>query len=192
MAFVKLLEFLGNITFKRFVVIGFIAVLVIYAFPMIDHYFYYNFRMSKRVELLDKVSQLNHEAISNIKILLDEYNGVLAEIQAHGRGFPVNLTTTQTDRTIKSFKFLTGAFWSILVILLSPLIYKKDIKNMAIAIILFATLGAFLGLISTAIPTFVNPLINYAGVPLLQFVLVMMLIVVSKGNKHNGKDHNIA
>lgn len=174
----KLVEFLEKLTFKKIVIIVIIGSIIAFCFPLIDYYFYFNIRTSSRIEVLDKLSKLNLEAIKENVILLDEYNSILEEIQEHNRGLSIDITSiinTQASKNTNLYKFLTGGFWAWLIVILSPFIYKKQIKDIIIAILVFGLSGALLGWISTIIPTFTRPIYNYVGFPILQLTIGIVI-----------------
>ena len=109
---------------------------------------------------------------------------ILLEIQEHSKGLSFDISgfiNTETNKTLNLYKFLTGRFWGWLIIALSPLIYKKKIKDMFIAVLIFTLLGTFLGWVSMQIPTFINPLYNYIGFPVLQLAIGIVIgIMVSQ------------
>lgn len=194
--FAKIIEFFEKITIKKILVVFIIGSIITLCFPLIDYYFYFNYRTTSRIEVLDKVTKLELDVIKENAILQEEYNSILSEIQEHGNGptFDVSgVITTQSNKSSSLYKFLTGGFWCWLVIILTPFIYKKKLKDMIIAIIIFGLIGTILGWVSTRIPTFINPIYNYVGFPTAQIVIVIIIAVwVNSKSKKNKKTVNAA
>ena len=192
----KIIEFVEKISLKKVIILLFLIIFILWSFPLIDYYFYFNIRTNKRIETLQQITNLDIEKIKNNDILLEEYNNILTDIQEHGYGpnIQVNfnsIISNKVDGRSFLYKFLTGGFWCWIIIILSPFIYKGKLKDTIIAIFLFGFIGALLGLISTIIPTFFNPNINYFGVPIFQLLAIILIaLYVSKKNKKK-KDYNI-
>lgn len=186
----KIIEFLEKITIKRVIVMITLGTIIILCFPLIDYYFYFNIRTMGRIDVLEKISSLNLEVIKDDPILMAEYNRILLEIQEHSKGLSFDISgfiNTETNKTVNLYKFLTGGFWGWLIIALSPLIYKKKIKDMFIPVLIFTLLGTFLGWVSMQIPTFINPLYNYIGFPVLQLAIGIVIGIMVSQKKKKGQ-----
>lgn len=185
----KIIEFIEKITLKRVLIIIALGSIIILCFPLIDYYFYFNIRTISRIDVLDKISSLNLEVIKDNPILMSEYNHVLLEIQEHSKGFSFDVRgviNIQTNQSLDLYKFLSGGLWGWLIVALSPLIYKKKIKDMLIAIIIFALAGSFLGWVSMQMPTFINPIYNYIGFPVLQLIIGIIIGILVSQKKKRG------
>lgn len=150
-----------------------------YIFPYIDaNLLYYN-RIEKRVDILRELSEIDIETISKSPILQDEYDAILSEItsQREWSIFGTNTSEQSEDlRNISIFKFISGGILAWIITICVPFMNTfKDRTSKVIAFFICAILGVILGWFGYIIPTIFNPLINYIGFPILQFVLLYSL-----------------
>lgn len=178
---------------KLWIAIGIIFFLFVLLIPYIDSNVFYYSRMEKRIAILEKVMALDKETIGSNQAYAEEYQSILNEIQQQ-REYSINSLMNKFINFINTFvgnkseegnkvvKFFTGAFLGIIVIVCIPFMNtfgKRSEKVLAFIMLLIITL--VLGWISSIIPTFINPMVNYIGVPLLQIVILIAILV--KSNK---------
>lgn len=145
-----------------------------------------------------EITELDLDKINSNPILQEEYSNILNEIQEHCKGLPFNVSSifsTQTNKNIVIVKFISGGFWAWLLIILSPFIYNKKLRDMLVAILLFLIIGSLMGWISTLIPTFKNAYINIIGYPILLLVLGIVIGFLVRNNqkkrKHSTSPNNV-
>ncbi len=164
--------------------VGLVASIILIAiiFPYIDaNFFFYN-RIEKRVSILQSLSEIDTEEVSQFPALQEEYNAILLEIKKQRE---LSLSSTifleQTANNIPLFKFLSGGTLMWVIALCVPFMNTfKDIKTKILAFLLFALFGGLLGWIGYIIPTIFNPWINYIGYPVLQLSVIIALTIKPK------------
>lgn len=179
----KIFELLkDNMKNPKLYLFVFIVILVILIlFPYIDaNYFYYN-RIEKRIDILDKVTKIDEEKVLNNKILNEEYNSILSEIEEQRDGSLSTVFITDNTYEISRNKFISGGliFWLISIVCFFVKMEKPWYKFLGF--IFFVLLGGIFGYISILIPTVINPTCNYIFVPVLQ--CAFLGITITMGNK---------
>lgn len=161
-----------------------ILLVVLVLFPYIDANFFYYDRVDNRIDILTKVSEINADEIKDNEILYQEYNRILAEIEKQSSGSLGTIFIKESNRTISTIKFITGGLIAWLIAIMC--LFIKNFGNLGsrlLGIILFAILGVILGFVAKAIPTIINPWINYIGVPFLMIIFVALLCTGGKGKE---------
>lgn len=169
-----------------------IIVLLLVLYPYIDANFLVFSRINKRIDILERVTQLDLDKINNNSALYKEYNSIIEEISTIREKSVGTITTRQDTYNDKTIKFISGGslFWLIsLIILFSKnkkdniSALKKIYSNMMSAI-LCVVLGYFFALIGKNIPTIVNIWINAIGFPCIQIAIIGLIVYgTSKNNK---------
>lgn len=178
---------------KLWIVVGIIFFLFVLLIPYIDSNIFYYSRMEKRIAILEQVMALDKETIDSNQAYADEYQSILNEIQQQ-REYSINSLMNRFINFLNNFignrsgegnkvvKFFTGALLGIIVIICIPFMNtfaKRSDKVLAFIMLLIITL--VFGWISSIIPTFIHPMVNYIGIPLLQIVILIAILV--KSNK---------
>lgn len=163
--------------------IGILSALLIFLvlFPYIDANFFYYQRINDRIDILQKISQLDTESISNNDILSAEYNSILSEIEKQADGSLGSVFIKETDKTTNLLKFLSGAsiFWFLAIACLFMRTFRnKGEKFLGFIFCLIG--GIILGFIAKAIPTIINPTFNYVGFPIIIVVVIALLSTSGK------------
>lgn len=169
-----------------------IIVLLLVLYPYIDANFLVFSRINKRIDILERVTQLDLDKINNNSALYKEYNSIIEEISTIREKSVGTITTRQDTYNDKTIKFISGGslFWLVsLIILFSKnkkdniSALKKIYSNMMSAI-LCVVLGYFFALIGKNIPTIVNIWINAIGFPCIQIAIIGLIVYgISKNNK---------
>ncbi len=169
-----------------------IIVLLLVLYPYIDANFLVFSRINKRIDILERVTQLDLDKINNNSALYKEYNSIIEEISTIREKSVGTITTRQDTYNDKTIKFISGGslFWLVsLIVLFSKnkkdniSALKKIYSNMMSAI-LCVVLGYFFALIGKNIPTIVNIWINAIGFPCIQIAIIGLIVYgTSKNNK---------
>lgn len=175
-------------------IILFIAVLII---PYIDSNFFYFSRMEKRINVLEKVMALDEEKINSNQAYIDEYQRILQEMEQQGERsinslmnkFIIQMnyiTSMGNGEGNRALKFLSGAFWLLLITVCVPFMntFKKR-SDKLIAFVLLLIMSGIIGWVFSMVPVIISPMVNYIGVPLLQIIAVIIIVVKSKKRKDN-------
>lgn len=176
------------------VVIIFVCILFL---PYIDSNFFYFTRIEKRIEILEKVMALEQDVINTSQMCKGEYQDILQEIE-NQRELDVDMLVNNLFRWMEQvsgpekgnrwIQFLTGAFWFFLLVFWIP--FMKTFKKRTDKILAFfrmVFLAIVVGSISCIIPIFVSPVVNYIGVPLVQLLIAVIIVVRSDKSKKEVK-----
>ena len=167
---------------KLYVVCASLVVIMALIFPYIDaNFFFYN-RIVKRVTILDDLSKIDMEKISQSPTLQQEYDAILAEIEEQRElAFSSTISSKQTQSKVPLIKFLSGGILAWIVTLCVPFMNTFENKKAKIlAFLLLALFGGFLGWIGYIVPIIINPWVNYIGYPILQIIMLIALTVKPK------------
>lgn len=168
-----------------------LLVVILILFPFIDTNFFYSNRIKNRIDILQKITELDMDKISQDENLLKEYQSIVKEINESDNNY-INkvLNNNNDDHTIG--KFISGGLlWWILgiVMLFFYNIFNKDDKNgknwgtRIAGFILCVIIGGLIGLICSIIPTIFNIWVNYIIIPIL--VLILMILLLYKTTSNN-------
>ena len=171
------------------IIVLLVAILIL--FPFIDTNFFYSNRIKNRIDILQKITELDMDKISQDENLLKEYQSIVKEINESDNNY-INkvLNNNKDDHTIG--KFISGGLlWWILgiVMLFFYNIFNKDDKNgknwgtRIAGFILCVIIGGLIGLICSIIPTIFNIWVNYIIIPIL--VLILMILLLYKTTSNN-------
>ena len=163
---------------RMYAVILTLIVLGLILFPYLDANLFYYKRVSSRIDLLTKISNIDKEKISEDPILYNEYQDILQEISSQPDNMVNHIFFKETRKTVNDFKFISGGFifWLFAILCL----FLKDVKNIAARI-----LGVLFGFIARSISNIFNPWVNCIGFPLVLILVVALLL--TSGKKNNDK-----
>lgn len=171
------------------VIIAFVSILIL--FPFIDTNFFYANRIKSRIDILQKITELDMDKINQDKNLAKEYESIVKEINESDSNY-INkvLNNNKNDHTIG--KFISGGilWWllGIIVLFFYNVFNKEDNKKgknwgtRIAGFILCAIIGGLIGLICSIIPTIFNIWVNYIIIPILVLVLMILLLYKSSSN----------
>ena len=172
------------------VIIVFVSILIL--FPFIDTNFFYANRIKSRIDILQKITELDMDKINQDNNLTKEYESIVKEINESDSNY-INkvLNNNKNDHTIG--KFISGGilWWllGIIVLFFYNAFNKEDNKKgknwgtRIAGFILCAIIGGLIGLICSIIPTIFNIWVNYIIIPIL--VLVLMILLLYKTSSNN-------
>lgn len=171
------------------VIIVFVSILIL--FPFIDTNFFYANRIKSRIDILQKITELDMDKINQDKNLTKEYESIVKEINESDSNY-INkvLNNNKNDHTIG--KFISGGilWWllGIIVLFFYNAFNKEDNKKgknwgtRIAGFILCAIIGGLIGLICSIIPTIFNIWVNYIIIPILVLVLIILLLYKTSSN----------
>ena len=172
------------------VIVVFVSILIL--FPFIDTNFFYANRIKNRIDILQKITELDMDKINQDQNLMKEYDSIVKEINESDSNY-INkvLSNNKNDHTIGKF-ISGGTLWWLLGIIVLFFYNKfnkeenKKGRNWGTRIggfILCAIIGGLIGLLCSIIPTIFNIWVNYIIVPIL--VLVLMILLLYKTTSNN-------
>ena len=169
-----------------------IIVILLVLYPYIDANFLVFSRINKRIDILERVTQLDLDKINKNSALQKEYNSIIEEISTIREKSVGTITTRQDTYNDKTIKFISGGslFWLVsLIVLFSKnkkdnISVMKKIFNNVMSAIVFVFIGYFCALIGNNIPTIINVWLNAVGFPLIQIAIIGLIVYgTSKNNK---------
>lgn len=162
----------------------FVVLLIIVAivFPYIDANFFFYDRIEKRVGILQSLSEIDMDKVSQYPALQEEYDAIISEIEKQQELSISNaISSEQTANNTLLFKFLSGGALAWLIALCVPFMNTfKDNKTRVLAFLLLILFGGILGGIGYIIPIIFYPWINYIGYPVLQLIALVALAIKPK------------
>jgi len=166
---------------KLYVALTVFITIVVLVFPYIDANFFFYSRIEKRVSILQSLSEIDAERVSQSPALQEEYNAILSDIEKQ-REWSISgiISSEQSQGNVPLFKFLSGGILAWIVTLCIPFANTFDKKSKVAAFLLLALFGGLLGGIGYIIPTIFNPWVNYIGYPFLQLVALIALTIKPK------------
>lgn len=113
---------------KNYKLIAWIFILVILLlivfYPIIDANFLYYKRVSNRIEILEKITNIEEEKLDKNDKLKDEYNSILGEISDKENNYLNNIFITEDSNKNNKIKFISSAWMFVLVGIILP--FTKD------------------------------------------------------------------
>lgn len=144
--------------------------------------------MEKRVAILEHVMNLDINKIKGNDVFKTEYKALLDEM-SQNKERSINTAINKMINYLSGIynsknegngviKFITGALWLILLLICVPFMNTFNRRSdKLLALIVIAILAFIIGIIFMRIPIIISPLINYVGIPTVQLVIVLLLIV---------------
>lgn len=169
-----------------------ILVSVLILFPFIDTNFFYANRIKNRIEILQGITDLDMEKISENPYLQKEYNSIVKELsESDSNYFNKLLSNNKREHTIG--KFISGGILWWLLGLLAFLFFdkigksgnsnEKKWKTRIGVLVVCVFLGGITGGICSFIPTIIHIGVNYTVIPILVLVLMILVFYKSSSNK---------
>lgn len=165
------------------------VILVFWLIPYIDSNFFYYDRMEKRVSILQQLTELDQQKISSNAVLQNEYEDILNDIEVQEERMVSSIITNISNSINAVFKvkpqessewlkFLSGAALCLLLAFL--MLFMKTFssrKEKITSIVMFIIFALILGTISANIPTILHPNVNYGGMPIVQLIGLIILVL---------------
>lgn len=169
---------------KNYKLIAWIFILVILLlivfYPIIDANFLYYKRVSNRIEILEKITNIEEEKLDKNDKLKDEYNSILGEISDKENNYLNNIFITEDSNKNNKIKFISSAWMFVLVGIILPFTKdkskgKRTWTNFWSGIFCLALAGLF-GFIGCKIPTIINVIVN---IILYQIIMVYLAYTIA-------------
>lgn len=167
---------------KLYAIFAAVIVVIALVFPYVDANFSFYNRIEKRVNILQSLSEIDVEKVSQYPALQKEYDAIIPEIEKQRELSISNaISMEQTSSYIPLFKFLSGGALVWIITLCIPFMNTfKDKKTKVLTFFLLAIFGGILGGVAYIIPTIFNPWINFVGFPVLQLIMLIALAMKPK------------
>ena len=173
--------------YKRIAWIFILVILLLIVFyPIIDANLLYYKRVSNRIEILEKITNIEEEKLDKNDKLKDEYNSILEEISDKENNYLNNIFITEDSNKNNNIKFISSAWMFVLVGIILPFTKdkskdKRTWTNFLSGIFCLALAGLF-GFIGCKIPTIINVIVN---IILYQIIMVYLAYTIATAGTKN-------
>lgn len=173
--------------YKRIAWIFILVILLLIVFyPIIDANLLYYKRVSNRIEILEKITNIEEEKLDKNDKLKDEYNSILEEISDKENNYLNNIFITEDSNKNNNIKFISSAWMFVLVGIILPFTKdkskgKRTWTNFLSVIFCLALAGLF-GFIGCKIPTIINVIVN---IILYQIIMVYLAYTIATAGTKN-------
>ncbi len=159
--------------------------LLIVLYPIIDANFLYYKRVSNRIEILDKINNIEIEKIEENEKLKQEYDSILNEISEKENNYLNNILIKETSSRNDVIKFISSSWMFIIVGLILPFTKDKSkgkrTLNNVLGGLLCLGIAWLFGFIGYKIPTIINIVVN---IILYQIIMIYLAYTIAtSGNK---------
>lgn len=159
--------------------------LLIVLYPIIDANFLYYKRVSNRIEILDKINNIEIEKIEENEKLKQEYDSILNEISEKENNYLNNIFIKETSSRNNVIKFISSSWMFIIVGLILPFtkdkLKGKRTWNNVLGGLLCLGVAWLFGFIGYKIPTIINIVVN---IILYQIIMIYLAYTIAtSGNK---------
>lgn len=183
----KILDKILKINKKTLALIAIIiSVFTLILFPFIDTNFFYPNRIKSRIDILQKITELDMDKINRDEDLAKEYENIVKEVNRSDSNYVNKVFNNKSDHKIG--KIISGGFlWWLLGIIF--LFSYKDNKNgkywitKIAGFIVCLSIGGISGFICSLIPTIFNIWFNYTMNFILACLLMFLIFYKSISNK---------
>lgn len=167
-----------------------IIVLLLVMYPYIDANSLVFSRINRRIDILERITQLDIEKINSNAALQEEYNSIIKEISMIQDKSVSTIATRQDTNNEKTIKFISGGILSWFISLF-VLFQKNKKENISVFKIIFNNLmstalciaiGYLFALVGRSIPTIINIWINAIVFPCIQIAIIVLLIYGTSNN----------
>lgn len=183
----KLLDiFILNIKNKKiYALILVLLVVALILFPYVDANFFYYSRIEKRIDILQKASEIDIDNIRNNAILYDEYNSIINTIKDNTEKIDL-LFQINNDESVARARFISGGLLSW--VLAAACVFIKNFQSFSARIfgmLFLILLGILFGYMAELIPIIINPVVNYVGFPLIQIFIIALILPTNTEKDEN-------
>lgn len=166
-----------------------VIILFVIIYPILDANFLYYGRTNKRIEILNKLTEINVEKLEGNKQLKLEYESIISDMNVQKDKTLNNIFIKNNSKKVDTIKFFAGSWMFILVGIIMPFVKDKTknkrftLNNILSAILCFAIAGG-LGWLFVKIPTIINVTVN---VILYEIILIYLAYTIATaGTKKKG------
>ena len=167
--------------------LGVVIFCLVLLFPYIDSNFFYFTRIEKRIDILERVIELDEEKINKNEMYKEEYQSILEEIEQQDERsvnsvmnriitYINKMTVTGIEQGNVWIKFFTVAIWFLIVTLCIPFMKIEKRSDKILSFILMLIISIVIGSFFSIIPIIINPMVNYLGIPILQIILIFTFL----------------
>lgn len=164
-----------------------VIILAIVFYPIIDANFLYYNRTNKRIEIIQKIVNINENDIKRDSRIEEEYNSILNDMNSQSNNYISNIFQKETNIGKNIAKFISGSWLFIIIGIIMPFTLDKNkgkrfTINNIIGGIICILIGIMLGFVCYKIPNIINFLIN---IILYQIILMFLVYTIATSTKKN-------
>ena len=162
-----------------------VIILAIVFYPIIDANFLYYNRTNKRIEIIQKIVNINENDIKRDSRIEEEYNSILNDMNSQSNNYISNIFQKETNKGKNIAKFISGSWLFIIIGIIMPFTLDKNkgkrfTLNNFMGGILCLAIGAILGFACYKIHNIINFAVN---IILYQIILVFLAYTIATSGK---------
>lgn len=162
-----------------------VIILAIVFYPIIDANFLYYNRTNKRIEIIQKIVNINENDIKRDSRIEEEYNSILNDMNSQSNNYISNIFQKETNKGKNIAKFISGSWLFIIIGIIMPFTLDKNkgkrfTLNNFMGGILCLSIGVILGFACYKIPNIINFAVN---IILYQIILIFLAYTIATSGK---------
>ena len=162
-----------------------VIILAIVFYPIIDANFLYYNRTNKRIEIIQKIVNINENDIKRDSRIEEEYNSILNDMNSQSNNYISNIFQKETNKGKNIAKFISGSWLFIIIGIIMPFTLDKNkgkrfTFNNFMGGIVCLGIGAILGFACYKIPNIINFAVN---IILYQIILIFLAYTIATSGK---------
>lgn len=162
-----------------------LIILAVIFYPIIDANFLYYNRSNKRIEIIQKIVNINENDIKRDSRIEEEYNSILNDMNSQSNNYISNIFQKETNKVKNIAKFISGSWLFIIIGIIMPFTLDKNkgkrfTFNNFMGGIVCLGIGAILGFACYKIPNIINFAVN---IILYQIILIFLAYTIATSGK---------
>lgn len=162
-----------------------VIILAIVFYPIIDANFLYYNRTNKRIEIIQKIVNIDENDIKRDSRIEEEYNSILNDMNSQSNNYISNIFQKETNKGKNIAKFISGSWLFTIIGIIMPFTLDKNkgkrfTLNNFMGGILCLGIGAILGFACYKIPNIINFAVN---IILYQIILIFLAYTIATSGK---------
>lgn len=162
-----------------------VIILAIVFYPIIDANFLYYNRTNKRIEIIQKIVNINENDIKGDSRIEEEYNSILNDMNSQSNNYISNIFQKETNKGKNIAKCISGSWLFIIIGIIMPFTLDKNkgkrfTLNNFMGGILCLAIGVILGFACYKIPNIINFAVN---IILYQIILIFLAYTIATSGK---------
>lgn len=162
-----------------------LIILAVIFYPIIDANFLYYNRTNKRIEIIQKIVNINENDIKRDSRIEEEYNSILNDMNSQSNNYISNIFQKETNKGKNIAKFISGSWLFIIIGIIMPFTLDKNkgkrfTFNNFMGGIVCLGIGAILGFACYKIPNIINFAVN---IILYQIILIFLAYTIATSGK---------
>lgn len=162
-----------------------VIILAIVFYPIIDANFLYYNRTNKRIEIIQRIVNIDENDIKRDSRIEEEYNSILNDMNSQSNNYISNIFQKETNTGKNIAKFISGSWLFFVIGIIMPFTLDKNkgkrfTFNNIMGGLLCLIIGAILGFACYKIPNIINFAVNMI---LYQIILIFLAYTIATSGK---------